>query len=365
VRRTRLPLTYDECRARFRRSAVDCGLAHESHPIAARGPEGQELTIELVAIGPRHPRRAAVILSGVHGVEGFAASHAQCDLLERLAGRPLADATGVILVHAVNPWGMAWGRRQNESNVDLNRNWRRTDFEPLPNDAYDELHSLACPDTPEPPAVDDLLQVAGRFVTERGLEWVRNGLTGGQYRHPDGLHYGGAHTEASNRVLEDQVVPRLAGVEHLVVVDLHTGHGPFAALTLLSDASPGTDQDRFFAAHFPGIRVETSTGDPSATTGPKQGQIANGIRDHARAHGANAWSTSVEVGTVPDTEQLVATYLEQWVHRCGDPAHPDHAAIKRRYRSCFTPDDEEWETAALDGFARVLDLAVAAVEHTG
>jgi octopine/nopaline transport system ATP-binding protein len=57
----------------------------------------------------------------------------------------------VLLIQAVNPWGMAWSRRQNEHNVDLNRNWRRSQVDPLHNDAYDEIHAVACPDTDDLP----------------------------------------------------------------------------------------------------------------------------------------------------------------------------------------------------------------------
>ncbi len=45
-----LPLTYDESRARFRWAAAAAGLEVEPHAIEARGPHGQELTVDVVAI---------------------------------------------------------------------------------------------------------------------------------------------------------------------------------------------------------------------------------------------------------------------------------------------------------------------------
>ena len=132
-----LPLTYDECRARFRQAAARAGFDTEAHPIAAHGPEGQTLTIESLLVGADKPRRALIVMSGLHGVEGFIGSALQCDLLGRLDAAALPADMAVLLLHAVNPWGMAWWRRQNESNVDLNRNWRRDHSTPLHNDAYD------------------------------------------------------------------------------------------------------------------------------------------------------------------------------------------------------------------------------------
>ncbi len=216
----RLPLTYDECRARFERAAVIAGTPLERHPVTARGPAGQELTVDVAGLGPDDARRLLVILSGVHGVEGFIGSALQCDLLERFDATAVSPDVGVLVIHAVNPWGMAWSRRQNESNVDLNRNWLRSDLDPVHNDAYDEVHHVACPATPTMPDVDAVLATAADVVAERGLGWVRDAITAGQYRHPDGLHYGGERTEESNRILE-----QLAATYRSHWVHLHGDRG--------------------------------------------------------------------------------------------------------------------------------------------
>ena len=172
-----LPLTYDECRARFQRQAASARHHVDSYPIEARGPHGQELSIDVVVIGAERPRRALTVLSGVHGVEGYLNSQLQTDLLGRVDRSSMPQDMAVVLVHAVNPWGMAWWRRQNESNVDLNRNWRRSATAPVHNDAYDLVHPLACPDTPELPSVADLLVDAMALVDQHGFEWVRNAIT--------------------------------------------------------------------------------------------------------------------------------------------------------------------------------------------
>jgi predicted deacylase len=355
----RLPLTYDECRARFERAAVIAGTPLERHPVTARGPAGQELTVDVAGLGPDDARRLLVILSGVHGVEGFIGSALQCDLLERFDATAVSPDVGVLVIHAVNPWGMAWSRRQNESNVDLNRNWLRSDLDPVHNDAYDEVHHVACPATPTMPDVDAVLATAADVVAERGLGWVRDAITAGQYRHPDGLHYGGERTEESNRILETVVADRVDRRERVLVVDLHTGHGPRGEITLLSDQPPGSPQHRFFTRNFPDTAVEATVGNAEATTGPKSGQIANGIR--ARFPDGHCWSTSAEIGTASDLEQLAATYRSHWVHLHGDRGDPSHAAAIRDYRNCFTPDDPAWERAAFAGGRALLDAALVAI----
>ncbi len=359
MRFARLPLTYDECRARFRRAATAAGLVVDSHGIAARGPDGQQLTIDVVAFGARRPRRALLLLSGVHGVEGFIGSALQCDLVGRLDPTQLPGDMAVVVVHAVNPWGMAWWRRQNESNVDLNRNWRRDDQTLAHNDAYDLIHPLACPDTADLPTVEGLFASAGRLVSERGVAWVRDGITSGQYRHPDGLHYGGDRTEESTAVVERLVTERLSSARRVLTIDIHTGHGPRGEITFLSDQAPGSPQDEFLATRFGLARVEATVDNPEATTGTKSGQMANGIRQ--LLDGAVCFASSMEIGTARDDEQLVATYQEQWVHRHGDRDDPDHFAVIWAYRCCFTPDDAEWESQAMTAGRVQLTNAVSAV----
>ncbi len=353
-----LPLTFEECRTRFRRAALNADLRVTAHPIAAGGPHGLELTIDVVQLGDPAPDRTLVVVSGVHGVEGFIGSALQCDLLARWDPDRWPRGLGVLVVHAVNPWGMAWSRRQNESNVDLNRNWQRSSLDPPRNAAYEELHALACPDTPELPAVEQMIVTAQDWVTERGLAWVRDGITTGQYTHPDGLHYGGAVTEESNRILEALVPAMLGSAARVFTVDLHTGHGPRGALTALCDQPPGSDQERFLNTVFD--RVEATTGNPTATTAPKVGQIGNGIAQ-VLPH-ATAYATSLEFGTTDDLTQLGATYQEQWVHRHGDRERADHSAAVWAYRCCFTPEEPDWASDAFTGGRAALDRALAAVE---
>ncbi len=355
----RVPATYEACRAAFRRAAERAGLPFESHRISACGPRGEALTIDAASLGAAAPGRALVVLSGVHGVEGFIGSAVQCDLLGRLARSSLPADVAVLVVHGVNPWGMAWCRRQNESNVDMNRNWRRDEVAPAHNDAYDLLHALVCPSGPQPPEVDRILAAALDLVAVHGIAFVRDGITRGQYRHADGLHFGGDRTEESARIVERVVRERLAGTERLLAIDLHTGHGSRGALTLLSDRPPGSAQDRFLRALAGPGAVEATASNPAATTGTKSGQIANGLAD--LFGGATCFATSAEIGTVPDEEQLTATVLEHWVHRFGDRTDPAHAEIVRRYRRCFAPDDAAWEESALAKARALLDAAIGAV----
>lgn len=357
MRRDRLPLTYDECRARFRHACTELGLQARPEPITARGPHGQELTVDWVRLGPPRPRRVLVVMSGTHGVEGSLGSALQCDLLGRLPPADLPADTSVLLVHAVNPWGMAWWRRYNESNVDLNRNWARDTLEPPPNPGYDAVHQIICPDTDELPDPQVAMTALLEMVEAHGMAWVRDAITVGQYTRPDGFHYGGGRTEESTRILERVAAPVVGSAEWVFVVDLHTAHGPWATCTLLSDRSPGSPQDRFLREHFPGATVEATRDNPEATTGAKTGQLGAGITSLAPT-GATTYCTTVEFGTVSDEEQMLAAFAENWVWRRGRRDDPAHAAAIWANRCAYTPDDPEWEARCLALGGELLDAAL-------
>src|SRR5262245_32246703 len=55
---------YFVARERFRKSADAVGARLETHPIAARGPGGEELTIDAAYWGADQPRRMLVLSSG-------------------------------------------------------------------------------------------------------------------------------------------------------------------------------------------------------------------------------------------------------------------------------------------------------------
>lgn len=103
---------YFTARTRFRKVVEKAGGRLYAIPLAAKGPGNEDLTIDVGWIGSDHPKRVLLHSSGLHGVEGFAGSAIQLELLDSLPTLP--DDTALVFVHALNPYGMAWLRRFNE-----------------------------------------------------------------------------------------------------------------------------------------------------------------------------------------------------------------------------------------------------------
>jgi len=140
----RFPDCYIDARRRFRQAAAGRGarltaFANER----CRGPAGERLLTDVACVTPAAANRVLVLVSGVHGIEGFAGSAAQVQFLEE-QGADLPPRTAVVLVHALNPFGFAHERRVNEDNVDINRNF--VDHSRPPDNAdYETVHAALLP----------------------------------------------------------------------------------------------------------------------------------------------------------------------------------------------------------------------------
>jgi hypothetical protein len=207
-------ISYDEARARFRHLASAAGVRCDAWSHDCTGPDRQELFTEIVLLGARRPRRAVVHLSGVHGVEGFAGSAVQCDLLHQPP--PLAENDALILVHIVNPFGMSWGRRVNATNVDLNRNCLSPEESYAGvSAAYAELNTFLNPAADGGPtrSYARFLLGAAKAVARFGLGRVTQAIAGGQYAFPQGIMYGGSRLEQEPSRLFDWLLDHLGGVQ--------------------------------------------------------------------------------------------------------------------------------------------------------
>ena len=74
---------YATARDRFRAAASAAGARLHSLPLEATGPDGLELTIDIAHLGAEQPDTVVLHSCGLHGVEGFAGSAIQLQLLRQ------------------------------------------------------------------------------------------------------------------------------------------------------------------------------------------------------------------------------------------------------------------------------------------
>ncbi|WP_218080040.1 DUF2817 domain-containing protein [Anthocerotibacter panamensis] len=234
---------YATARQRFRNLAQVAGAELHALTLTAQGPAGEPLTIDIAWLGARGAQRVLLHSSGLHGVEGFAGSAIQ---LAALCCPPMLPADcALVLVHILNPYGMAWGRRVNEHNVDLNRNFLPPNM-PLSSAAYAVLDPLLNPATP--PSFDFFYLQALGAILRYGFMPLQQAVTLGQYAFARGLFYGGERLEEGPERYQAWLRTHLAAARYVVAVDVHTGLGKPGQATLLVEEPAGAH--RWLSAAF-------------------------------------------------------------------------------------------------------------------
>ena len=242
---------YFSARSRLLNACGQLRIEHHALPIHAPSPRDEPLTIDVAVVGAAKPKRALVLSSGVHGVEGLFGSAVQLAFLEQLAARwqpPMGDA--VVLVHAVNPFGFAWLRRFNEENVDLNRNFLLAD------EAYAGSPPLAATFRRAMKPIRRRTTF-GMWTARMALLAMRHGVNSfwetlpvGQYDFPDWLFFGGAAPTKSAVALKEFLPSVLGEAEDVIHLDFHTGLGKWAKGQLLISESEGPENGAWWPTNF-------------------------------------------------------------------------------------------------------------------
>ncbi|MFL6649752.1 MAG: DUF2817 domain-containing protein [Sulfurifustaceae bacterium] len=347
---------YAGARSRFLRLAQRVGARIESWPIAARGPAGDALHIDSAYLGADQPRRLLVVLSGTHGVEGFAGSAMQSHWLDRFHRSRLPVDGGVLLIHAVNPYGFAWLRRTNENNVDLNRN-ALEHFPGPANPIYRSLDTWLNPTTPAD-IWDPLLRRGVPLLLRHGLATLRQVIVEGQYEFPRGLYYGGARLEPSVEIVLALLArPAWRDMTRAVILDLHTGVGRYADYTLMVDFPPTSQPYRQLQQWFGEDAVASNQ--PAASIAYRvNGALTTRIAEVLGP--ARTYAGVLEFGTYSGIRVLAGLRRENRVFHYA----PSQSTGRRRagvsLREIFCPSSPAWRSRVLDRAARFIQQAEAA-----
>ncbi|PIM69767.1 hypothetical protein CTU88_27845 [Streptomyces sp. JV178] len=352
------PHDYSRARADFLGAAEAAGARLRTFVLPGhRGPDGGELAVDTAYLGPPDPVKLLVTVSGTHGIEGFCGSACQTGILlrEGLAEAAAGPTTGVLLVHALNPYGFAYLRRVNEDNVDLNRNFVDHDAPPH-NDAYDALHRTLVP--PDAAAFDpgELVANLTALRDELGPQRLQEAVTRGQYRHPDGLFHGGLAPTWSRRVFETVVAEQIAGAAHIGYIDLHTGLGERGVGEPIFRGGRDADAHQRARRWYGDALTASEHGTSSST--PIVGNTATAVADGIGAD-SRLTAITLEFGTQPGPEVLLALCADTWLHRHHTPADAVHSGLKRLIRDAFCPaDDARWREQVLRRAREVFDQAL-------
>jgi uncharacterized protein DUF2817 len=331
-------------RVKFLDAAAKAGFRVETYRHDAPGMAGEALGTDVARLGAADAPKLLLVTSATHGVEGFCGSGIETAIMAEGLGGELPRDTALLLIHAINPYGFSWLRRVTEENVDLNRNFIDHGRARPENPGYEELANAICPPRWDESARQEAQRRLDDFAARHGKAALQAAITSGQYRHADGVFYGGARPSWSADTLARILARHGGAVREAAFLDIHTGLGPYGHGELISNHGPGTAGLRRLVDWF-GARVTSPEGG-SSTSAPTTGDISRGVE--AALPDATVTAVAIEYGTRPIDQMLDAVRADNWLHVHGRLDSAEGRAIKNEIRDAFYPDEPGWKSMVLE-----------------
>ena len=300
-----------------------------------------------------------VLTTGVHGMEGYIGSV----MLDVFFGDvyPTLDTenTGILVVANVNPYGMKYYRRYNESNVDLNRNFILDwdNFDLSSNKEYPKVKEFLGPEGKIGNALwheaGFYLSLAKTAITD-GADTVSDALLTGQYEYPQGVYYGGKGDEASTVYLKDVFGKCLdSNYENIVHIDIHSGYGPRYNMVIFNSVYETMNEAESVEAYGYDYIIAYDSESFYATTGDTTDFFYR-LADQKGAE-ADLYSTCFEFGTIGDAFFDTILSLKYTVDENRNHWYPTSNAtsaevVKQTYQELYYPTETAWRQKTVEDF---------------
>jgi len=196
----------------------------------------------------KHPtsKRWIIITSGIHGVEGYTGSAIQCSILDYIKcyNDTIEIKHNIMLIHAINPFGMKYYQRNNSNNVDLNRNCI-IDSQIFEN----KINQME-----QPFIVDKLINPINYLeyylmpiffifaLLIYGLGYCTRAVVSGQYKNQLNMFFGGNYYQDEIKNLFSTIGKYFNNESEIIHVDIHTGYGKYLNEYIMVDTRNDKDK---------------------------------------------------------------------------------------------------------------------------
>ena len=353
--------TVTEADSKFERACQEHGLEPHFFNHPQTGPNGEALKLGVCQLGPADAVNRLLVISATHGIEGYAGAGIQTGWLHQFGGTKLPGETSLVMVHLLNPWGVAWNRRENEDNVDVFRNVLYCDHPSEPDplfDRADDALDLENWDTRDP---DTWQEKTAALVAEHGIERLIAAIRRGQHHRPNSMTWHGNGPTWSKYRLDDVVEQYLQGAKRIAVIDIHTGFGEYGQGMVMSYDPPGSEKYDRVSRWFSGDIFTP-------------GSDAN-IPDHLvhlpfewieqKVVGAKVTAEILEFGTFDPAEIGEIFNANHHFHMFGDPLSTEGLEWGKKYRRYCYPEEDDWNEMVWQRGREVIETTLAGLSDWG
>lgn len=326
--------SYLEARDKFIKAALMAGANIFPYKHLLTGPNNECLFTDVAYIGNRNAKKILIIVSGVYGIEGIVGSAIQTTFLKKLKFS-INENVGILFVHAINPYGLSHIRRENEDNIDLNRNFISFDKELPVNDTFSSFFNV--------------LHIHNwdkkESLKDDEKELIKKTIALGQYSHPKGLFFGG-HKLAWSNITFSHVLKNFAFLaEEVILLDLQAGYKNHDQLKVLCFHDVNSDNFSLSRELFSGIlQVEPSS------------YIKGSLVDKVNSFLKNTKVLPLAIRNGDsELEALEILREDNWLYNYGDPKSDLGKEIKRSLKSTIYPNLEELRLSVLTKSFDALD----------
>lgn len=322
---------------------------------------GDDYYIDQIEIIPAQKENLICITTGLHGIEGYVGNYILQRFVQQHMDKINTENTGIILVHGINPFGMAKKRKVNENNVDLNRNF--LDFRKIiePNESYikNERYYLPSklPSSKWAANSQFALKTVSLFINNT-IEKIKEGALRGQYRYSEGFYYGGNKHEISTSYilgLFERVFTE--SYKTIIEIDIHTGYGPKNQMSIVNSPYESRCSEYLVEAfNYPLIQV--ASGDEFYEI---KGDMVEYLDEKYKKNTLDKvyFGTCFEFGTIGDDMISELKSLRAMIHE--NSVYAYHAegeyiakSVQEDFRQLYMPSNDEWLQKVVKDFDKGL-----------
>lgn len=327
----------------------------DQHPLAESGlyhvPSkiDQDLTTDYLYIPPEGlGEKLLVITSGMHGVESFTGSAIQHMFIKDVFPTLNRENLGILIVHALNPYGFKYHRRVTENNVDLNRNFilNRDSFKDS-NSKYKMFYDFLNPSKEASISFFSKYMHIFKtlyYVVRHGKPSFRQAILQGQYKHEKGIYYGGKENEPQVLSFYNLLQKYSSEYKSVFAIDLHTGYGERGTLHFFGLGNYDKTTSSYLEKVFKGYQIDGgSEGNFYTVTGDLTAFVAKALKDKIVIPMTFEYGTLDSQTTLGAIESLRRSIRENQAFHFGG----DKKVAQSDFLNMFNPPEMKWREKIL------------------